>query len=300
MRFIHTFCSKPLLVNKFGYQAGYSDRLEAILIDYTYSALCVKEILGQQIVLYADETGAEILKHIPYDEVKIVNGFDTDAHFAASIKFEAIKDMTKDDVLIDGDLFIQNKRCLTEIENKNSLDFVYSFFEPWEFVLCNHDEETRSRIIKHYEFLIDVMMERKELFTPPYSLPEFIEDICWPNTSFMKFNNMKLKNEYIKQYHKFKNGLTGLDFKDTWPDVIIEQYHMKKLLEHGGYTSAPMVPAFPEKESNNFALAIGFTHLGGSKHKFTEFFRKRLEEHFGVEMIRKVDEQYNHWMIPTS
>lgn len=295
MNFIHTFCSTPLLKHKFNYQAGYSNRLEAILVDYTYSALCVKNILKQRIILYADETGAEILNHIPYDEVIVLKNFDADIHFAASIKFEAIKNMTVDDVLIDGDLFLQKESCMNAIKEKNGFDFVYSFFEPWEFVMRAGDEGEFNYSVKFYDFLVSTLAKRIELFTPPYSLPEKVEDICWQNTSFMKFNNLKLRDEYLKQYMKFKEGLKGLDFKNTWPDVIIEQYHMKKLLEYGKYTSAPMIPDFPTQESNKYALGLGFTHLGGAKHRFTKMFKKSIEEKFGQEVLEAVVKKQKEW-----
>lgn len=289
MNFIHTFDSKPLLKNKFAYMAKFEDNLRAVLTDYTYSAYCIKAIPHQRIILYTDSEGAKLLDHIPYDEVHVLKDFQSNPHFAASIKFEAIKNMTSNDCLIDGDLFIQNPICVDLVSSYVKYDFVYSFFEPNSFIVPD------KRSVKFYDGLLVEMAKRAHLFTPPYNLIEDKNDICWPNTSLMKFNNMKLKNEYLEQYMKFKNGLNGLNFKNVWPDVIIEQYHMKCLLEHGKYSAKAMIENFPTEASNTYALSIGFTHLGGGKYHFTDYFNDRIVSSFGKDVYSAMMHKFEQY-----
>jgi hypothetical protein len=266
MRFIHTFNSKPLLKEKFN---KYETLLEVILTDYTYSAACCKKY-GHEIVLYTDLQGSKLLSHIDYNEVIILDLPD-EGHFSASIKFEAIKNMTEDDVLIDGDLFIQNKKAFELIESYNNYDFVYSFYEPNSFT-CSEQKN-----IDKYYYMFSKFYEHKDIFKKPYELAKNISELEWPNTSLMKFNNIELKNKYLEQYIYHLQKLVNIDFGRTWPDIIIEQFHMKRLLEYGNYTSKPIIENYPNDESNKFALEIGFTHLGNVKINYNEHFKQKLK-----------------------
>jgi hypothetical protein len=93
----------------------------------------------------------------------------------------------------------------------------------------------------------------------------------------MKFNNQKLKQKYLQQYFYFLYKLIHLDFGNTWPDIIIEQFHMKKLLEYGNYTSKAIIDNFPKPEANDFALEIGFTHLGSGKIYHNDYFKQKFK-----------------------
>lgn len=266
MRFIHTFNSKPLLKEKFN---KYEALIDVILNDYAYSATCCKKH-GYDIILYTDKLGAKMLSHIDYKEVIILDLPD-EGHFAASIKFEAIKNMTKDDVLIDGDLFIQNKKAFELIESYNNYDFVYSFYEPNHFVIAD------EKALNMYKDMFNVFNKNKSVFKKPFELIEEYSELEWPNTSLMKFNNQKLKQKYLQQYFYFLYRLIHLDFGNTWPDIIIEQFHMKKLLEHGNYTSKAIIDNFPKPEANDFALEIGFTHLGSGKIYHNDYFKQKFK-----------------------
>lgn len=286
MNFIHTFYSAPLLKNKFD---KYETLVDVIITDYTYSAYCVKKILGQRITLYADKIGADILSNIPYDEVKIID-FNSSIDFAAAIKFEAIKDMTPDDILIDGDLFLQNRKCLDLIrEYSNQYDYIYSFFEPDMYTL-----RLKENVMK-YKYMLEKLKEREYLFEEPYTLPNHFTDFCWPNTSFMKFNNMELKQKYMDQYFHFKKSLEDIDFGKTWPDILIEQYNMRKLLDYGNYSSKAMIENFPTESANNYAISIGFTHLGYCKIEINQMFKDKFLNKFGKHEFRKMEKQISKW-----
>jgi hypothetical protein len=110
---------------------------------------------------------------------------------------------------------------------------------------------------------MQIFLKHKDKFLPPYTIEDDVYKYEWPNTSFMRFGSQKLKDEYIRQYEYHKNILSGEDFK-IWPDVIIEQMHMGKLLKTG-YSSRPLVYGFPSKGTNQYSYIIGFCHLGSDK-----------------------------------
>ena len=280
MIFVHTFWSKPLLENKFN---DYDKLLPVILTDYAYSAACIHHH-NHKIKLYADKKGIEMLNFIPYDEVIEVNLDNESVHFAAQIKFVALKQMTLDEVLIDGDLFMRKQAAYDRLNSFN-VDFVYSMYEPNSFILSS-DPHKQS-----YKTMRDVLKKHILDFKSPYDLDASIYDYQWPNTSLMLFHNQKLKDEYIRQYYYHKRVLENEEFNKNWPDVIIEQRHMYKLLKTG-YTSKPMIEMFPTKASNDEAVRIGFTHLGAGKIYFNNIIDKWLKE-LDEEMYDKCHEQIN-------
>lgn len=285
MRFIHTFYSKPLLKNKFD---NYEALVGVIISNYTYSAYCIHR-LGYQIILYADKIGGEILSNIPYDEIKIID-FNESADFAASIKFEAIKDMGPDDIHIDGDLFIQKPDCIKLIDEYKDYDFIFSFFEENQYIAG------LEKYRRYYNKMLSKFRTKAELFTEPYILPTDVSQLKWPNTSFMKFNNMELKKEYVRQYKFFINAFRDVDFEETWPDLFFEQYHMMQLVNYYGYKYKEMVTGYPTDEANDYALEIGFTHLGTVKMEYTQDFNdilKDLSPETYEEMLKQI-EKYQH------
>ena len=102
-------------------------------------------------------------------------------------------------------------------------------------------------------------------FVHPYETPNWEYCDGWHNTSLMKFNNEDLKREYIRQYKYHANLVDDVDFKETWPDVIIEQRHLTQLCRESGYSVEALIHNFPSDESDIYANEIGFTHLWMTK-----------------------------------
>ena len=254
MKFIHTFWSKPLHKNKFN---KFNASLEVILQNYAYSFTCAKR-LGKDIVLYADEFGAELLSFIPYDDVKIVNGLDNESiHFAAQIKFAALKDCELGDAIIDGDLFIRKQTALDVIDD-SSPDILYSFFEPYMFTLQD------DSIHKYYNSAFKIF--NKYEFEYPYVPAMHFSELEWMNTSLIKINNQKLKDEYIEQYYKHKAMLDNEEYDNFWPDIFIEQMFLTQLCSVKNYKAKPVIEHFYfDARANEKALELGFTHLGSDK-----------------------------------
>lgn len=283
MRFIHTFWSKPLYNNKFN---TFNNSLNILLSNYGYSAGCV-HALGERIILYADEKGAELLSFIPYDEVIIIKDLENESvHCAAQLKFEALKQYQDGDVIIDGDLFIQNSKSLDFIRNYDG-DVLYSFFEPFEYLLYNLNIQIFSGIF--------YALQRIKLMDG-YKLPIFFKDMGWPNTSLMKFNNKDALRDYIEQYTYHKNAIKNINFGNGWPDVIIEQYFLRVLCDMKGYKYEPVIADYPKKEANDYALEIGYTHLGSKKLNHIDTFNEKFKK-LNPEQYYAYLEQYNKYVI---
>ena len=283
MRFVHTFWSKPLYNNKFN---TFNNSLNTLLSNYGYSAGCV-HALGERIILYADAQGAELLSFIPYDQVIIINNLENESvHCAAQIKFEALKQYQDGDVIIDGDLFIQNSKSLDFIRNYDG-DVLYSFFEPFEYLLYNLNIQTFSGIF--------YALQRVKLMGV-YKLPLFFKDMGWPNTSLMKFNNKDALRDYIEQYEYHKNAIKNINFGNGWPDIIIEQYFLRVLCDTKGYKYEPVVADYPKKEANDHALEIGFTHLGSNKLNHIDTFNEKFKK-LNPEQYYAYLEAYNKYAI---
>ena len=285
MNFVHSFWSKPLIESKFN---SYEKQLNIVLTDYALSAAYIKSN-GHSIRLFADKLGAELLSFIPYDEVVIVDvPKDLSVHFAAQIKFEALKRMRLDECLIDGDLFIRRPEAFERISSLD-VDFVYSFYEPNTFIL-NTDLQ-----ISKYKYMREQMNKVKSQFTGLYKLDKDMSEYEWTNTSLMLFHNQQLKDEYIRQYEFYRKLLNGIDFGFTWPDIIIEQRHMTKLLSTG-YTSEPVIENFPTSFANMYAKSIGFHHLGGAKGSLHYIIQSWLEEQ-DKDLYDKVQEQTTKYLF---
>lgn len=280
MKFIHTFWSKPLLNNKF---SEFNVSLNIILQNYMYSYICLHNF-GERVVLYTDKYGAELLSHIPYDDVIIVDGLDDNSeHFAAQIKFIALQDCELGDAIIDGDLFVQKPEALNIIKTTPA-DVIYSFFEPSQYTVKN---------MENYYYRLIKTLSKYE-YDEPYALPVNWNDLNWMNTSLLKINNEQLRQEYIKQYNKHKQMLNNENFEECWPDIIIEQYFLT-LLCSNKYTSYPVIDNFYfDPNANDYALEIGFTHLGSAKHTHYEIFREKLQN-TDEYMYNKCIEQYNKY-----
>ena len=286
MKYIHTFWSKPLVEKKF---ADYNSSLTIILTDYAYSVECVHR-LGETIELYADEYGAELLSFISYDKVHIINGLDNEnTHFAAQIKFHALKNCELGDVLIDGDLFLRKQEAnnIIKLYINKGYDLVYSFFEPPEYTL-----NAQERVNLHTNG-IKKIKENNIVFEEPFYWPFRYEDYAWINCSLMSFNNQELKDKYIEQYFKHKELLNDVDWENIWPDIIIEQRFLTLLCEK--YNIKPILEDFylsPKAESN--ALLLGFTHLGGIKYVWNNTLVSIIEKE-NPSLLNNIMEQINKY-----
>ena len=255
MNFCHSFWSKPLFDKKFG---DFNNCLYNILLDYAYSVACIHKH-GHTITLYADSKGIDLLSFIPYDNVvKIDIESDESKHFAAQIKFKALKNMSSQDVLIDGDIFIETSDIFDLIK-VNEPDLMYSFDESNEtiFMKSNYDN-----IRSYYDKLLSKFNSVDNLH---FEVPT-IDQLRYPNTSLLKIPNQELKDDYIKQYFYHKNLLKDIDFENTWPDLLIEQYFIWNYEKD--WTIKPLM--------NKYVNSTGYIHLGNAKDIMQSKIRQKL------------------------
>ena len=266
MKFIHTFWSKPLFNNKFD---SFNNSLTNILMDYACSASFIHKY-GEKIVLYADKIGVRLLSCIPYDEIYIIDGLDEESmHFAAQIKFEALKQCDLGDVIIDGDLFLRKKEAIDYIRDIKE-DVSYSFYEPYKYVL------RAPQTLETMDKLVEDMSGVK--YKKPYKLPTTIREFSYTNTSMMKFNNKKILDKYIKQYYYHKEELKDHKFRG-WPDLILEQRFLTILIESSNCSHKPVIDNYYEDpDANQKALDLGFTHLGSNKSQYLNWVAGMLKE----------------------
>lgn len=284
MKYIHTFWSKPLFENKFN---EFNISLDTILLDYAFSVDCIHKI-DHKIVLFADEMGAELLSFIPYDEVHIVENMnDFSVNFAAQLKFYALEHSDLGDAIIDGDLFIRHSAAHNIIVNSNA-DIVYSFFEPNDYTVKTEND------VQRYTRMYEVMS--KFSYEKPYYVPSDLSMYEWMNTSLIRINNQELKDEYIRQYYHHKNMLESSEFHYTcWPDIIIEQFFLTQLCENNEYTSKPVIDNFwIDEGANDYALDIGFTHLGYGKHAYSDWVKEMFKSS-NYNLYELYVEQYNKY-----
>ena len=249
---------------------------------------------GNKIKLYADEYGAELLKFIGYDDIITIPGLDNESiHFAAQIKFEALKRMDLNDMLIDGDLFVRSPAAFNIIHKlQQENDFVYSFYEPNSFIVSPASHAK-------YEHLLSTLQKHAGSFSYPYTI-DTVDELQWPNTSLMCFSNEDLKAKYITQYEYYKNVLENEEFDDMWPDVIIEQHHIEKLLKHDKFTSACVIEDFPAQQANEYAINIGFTHLGTGKYlhkKWVFILLENIDKPLYDNTIKQIDKYFNQVLL---
>ena len=255
MNFCHSFWSKPLFDKKFG---DFNNCLYNILLDYAYSVACIHK-RGHTITLYADSKGIDLLSFIPYDNiVKIDIESDESKHFAAQIKFKALERMSSQDVLIDGDIFIETSDIFDLIK-VNEPDLMYSFDESNEtvFMKSNYDN-----IRSYYDKLLSKFNSVDNLH---FEVPT-IDQLRYPNTSLLKIPNQELKSDYIKQYFYHKNLLKDIDFENTWPDLLIEQYFIWNYEKD--WTIKPLM--------NKYVNSPGYIHLGNAKDIMQSKIRQKL------------------------
>ena len=273
MVFVHSFQPEPMLQQKF---RNLDKGLKITLVDHAYSVECVHKF-GHTIELYTDALGAEILKPIPYDKVHIVdNDITKNYHFAASIKFKALQNMSLDQILIDGDIFLE-KSIVYNIIEKLSDDVIVSLYEP------------KGRIFKP-ETIAELIDSCVLVQQPGYELPKAEDIKGWYNTSLLKFNNDNIKQEYIHQYVSHVKLSDSQDFSNViWPDIVFEQVNIEKLLENTKGSLAMINPYY--NIDDEYVYKIGFCHLGLAKEISNSFYLRRLQT-LNYQLTLDLEEHY--------
>ena len=281
MTFVHTFYSEPLYKNKF---AKFEESLNNILWDYGCSAMFVKRF-GHKIKLFTDERGKELLSCIPYDEVIVLNNVETNPHFAASFKFYALQQCGLDNILIDGDVILTDRKAF-DVIRLSKQDVVFSFIEKNDYIL--RDINPNNDYKNQQEYFFD-LFKRMNVPGLKYNLPGIFE-LQYFNTSLIKITDPDLKDEWVEQYFYHMNLLKDIDFGSTWPDIIIEQYFLGKIVEEGGYSYKPVIVNFPQ--GFEWENKMGFSHLGNTKNQFLPLMQQLILQK-DVELFKRISLKLN-------
>jgi hypothetical protein len=284
MKFIHTFWSKPLYENLVN---GFDESLKNTLYDYGCSVSCIHKH-NEKIVLYTDKRGAELLSILPYDDIIIIDNDELQnisISFPAQMKFYALKNCDLGDILIDGDLFLWKPTSVQMITDSTE-DIVYSFFEPYDYILNSPYIKIANKLLRELSKIEDEIKE-------PYHIPKFPDEYYYFNTSLMKINNQELKDKYVNDYFYYMEKTKNLDFNNLWFDLILEQMFLTQLVEHKNYSSKAIIDGFfVDPKADERAIDIGFTHLGASKTKLLKCAELILKEN-DIQLYKIITNKYN-------
>lgn len=253
--------------------------LAITLVDYAYSVECVHKF-GHTIELYADKIGADLLSCIPYDKVHVVEPPTKNYHFAASIKFTALQQMSLDQVLIDGDIFLE-KSPVYDIIRDTKGDMLVSLFEPRDLIF-------------NKESVTDLFKKKYIPSEENYPIEPFEDIKGWYNTSVMKFTNQALKDEYIRQYLHHLSMAESQEFEgSTWPDIVYEQYNIERMLKNTGCTIDVINPFYGVDDA--FCFKVGFCHMGSAKLEAHNYYLRQLQI-TDFERFKAIQNQYTRWL----
>jgi hypothetical protein len=228
---------------------------------YTLSVLFLKDHF-KEIVLYTDTLGASLLKFLPFTEVHVVlDDVSCDDRIWVKGKFIAFEKETKPFIHVDGDVLISKEEALNMIKNFKS-----------DVIVQGYDNEFESHYggqMSYYEKFFDI----EKL---GYSF----------NMGVIGFNNIALKNEYMKNVRKWlKVYFKQEEFRECdahfEPCIMIEQYNLTNLLYKKGVEPDRILGNRILDLSIAYCNEIGYAHLTGLQ-KYGEHYQgmvmKRLEE----------------------
>lgn len=245
MRFIHSFSTRPLSVDLYGY-----DALRRMAGNIWYFALSVAYLrrLGVKAVLHTDTLGAALLGHLPYDEVRLtLDDMPASIHprFWAAGKVWALMAEPVGAIHIDGDVFIKSDKVLRHIDSQR-----------WDF-LAQHFESSEWYEKENVVFDMDLPFIERQGIRP--------HDNGAYNTGVIAFGSEELRDSYCRAYRlcaaHFSAVARGVLDGDNMltPDVIIEQRHAFQICKRCNARVSLILPSASSlKEQAN---AIGYQHV---------------------------------------
>ena len=251
MTLVHSLWSQPLLES-----APVDRQTKAVTTMWCYaSSVAFAKFYEQPIRLYADEYAANLLSFLPYDDILPLNvPAGTPSVFWAAGKFSAYAQMESGDIHIDGDVFLQSPAVyqLLEYAIKKKYDLLVQCVENGE---------------NCYSGAYDIVSELLNTHGVLYSNAPFPIFTLAYNTGLIGFNNMTLRDEYVRLYFeameqvKSKPDLIA-DLKEasSAPDIVLEQQMLYELAHRGNVYSLLGTGL----QSMMYSRSIGYQHLLGS------------------------------------
>ena len=232
-RFAHVFWSRPALLEFKEARWHMGNQFEQTLALSALSLACLKA-LGQEVVLYTDTKGAELLSALNYDRVyNIFDNLNVPNDFWAAGKIMALQNEPLDSCIIDNDLFLYDGRLVDKIASAN--------------ILASHKESTGA-----YKDLIKLGQS---------VLPHLKgEENYSSNTGMLKVSDFRKKQMFISAYFSSMNKLSNPELlsqlktigKGAYcPDLLCEQFNFHKICKPEYITNIP----------EDATKVKGFTHL---------------------------------------
>ncbi len=232
-RFAHVFWSKPTLLNFKQARWNVGNQYELTLALSALSLACLKA-MGQEVVLYTDTKGAELLKDLGYNRIyNIFDNLNVPNDFWAAGKIMALQNEPLDSCIIDNDLFLYDGELVDKL-SENS-------------IICSHLESTAA-----YKQIIEL---GQNAFSHLKGANEYSS-----NTGFLKVEEFRLKQMFISAYFSCMKALNKPDLlaklKDIGKgafcvDLLCEQFNFHKICKPKHLVKVP---------ADNTQVK-GFTHL---------------------------------------
>lgn len=255
MALVHSLWTKPMLKNTRG--ENTKKQIETTVWCSASSVAYAKKN-NEEIHLYADGLGRDLLSFLPYDEIKSLDiPDDVPTEFWAVGKFYALEKMNIGDIHIDNDVFLKTPELIAEIKQglkENDL-IVQSIEDSWE-VLNSYYKLCRDVIKQNnIEFINGLNAD----YSPAY------------NCGLVAFNNEELKRIYLESYFysikEIGSSSTAMNMirnnNSVWMDLLCEQQHLYNLAEINDFKVYNLLGTGDEIYER--AVNLGYQHLLGSE-----------------------------------
>lgn len=210
-RFVHVFWSKPMLCDFKESRWNVGNQYEQTLALSALSLACLKAH-GQEVVLYTDTKGKELLECLNYDKIyTIFDDLQIKNDFWAAGKIVALQNEPLDSILIDNDLFLYDGALIDALAESN--------------VIGSHLEKTEQ-----YKQIIQIGQNH---FSHLNGANEYST-----NTGIIKCYDLRKKTMFIQAYFnilKVLNNSQTLELFKTvgkgafCPDLLAEQFNFHKI-----------------------------------------------------------------------
>lgn len=232
-RFAHVFWSKPTLLTHSDARWGIGNQYELTLALSALSLACLKGF-RQEVVLYTDSKGKELLQDLGYDRIyNIFDNLNVPNDFWAAGKIMALQNEPLDSCIIDNDLFLYDGTLIDKIAETE--------------ILSSHLENTAA-----YKPMISTGQK-------------YFKHLCGANeyssnTGVMKISDFRLKQMFISAYFSCMHQLSTPDVLQKLKDIGKGAYCPDLLCEQFNFHKICRPQHLIEKPKQNTDVR-GFTHL---------------------------------------
>lgn len=236
-RFAHVLWTKPMFKSVKDIRWHIGNQYELTLLISAISLACLKA-LGQEVVLYTDTKGKELLDCLPYDRCyNIFDNLNINSEFWAAGKIMALQNEPLDSCIIDNDLFLYDGRLIDKL---SKID-----------VAASHQESTSA-----YVKLIDA---GKRMFNHLDGDSNYSA-----NTGILKVNDFRRKQMFISAYYNCMRRLNNPELLNSIKAAGNGAYCIDLLCEQYNYYTI-CKPEYLVNVPDDMTKVNGFTHLLSSE-----------------------------------